>query len=96
MKSKVSEKKPEDEIVQLQKEYHATFNSKAGKVVLDDLERRNWIRTPTIADLLHVMAFREGQRSVLLYIRTMMDMDPNEIREMIKEIEKLQNLDPVL
>jgi hypothetical protein len=89
-------KSSEDQIIELQKAYHATFSSTQGKRVLSDLEVRNWMKSPTISPELHFMAYREGQRSVLLYIKTMMEVDTKRLREMIEEMEKGQDMEPEL
>ncbi len=95
-KGRATIKSAEDELEALQKAYHSTFSSVTGRKVLDDLEIRNWLRSPTISSQLHYMAYREGQRSVLLYIKTMMEWDIKELREMIKEMEKGQDMEPEL
>jgi len=88
-------KSAEDQM-QLQKDYKFTFSSTEGKRVLNDLEIRNWIRTPTISGERHMMAYREGQRSVLLHIKSMIDLDPKRIREMIEQMERGQEMEPEL
>ena len=101
-KAKIKKGKPEtpksseDQIIELQKAYHATFSSTQGKTVLNDLELRNWTRRPTISAQPHFMAYREGQRSVLLYIKTMMEVDTKRLREMVEEMERGQDLEAEL
>lgn len=92
---KKEQKQPEDQTVELKKTYLRCFSGKDGKTVLEDLESRGWMRTSTISPEPHVMVFREGQRSVMLYIRTMMDIDPKRIRE-IMEMMEAQNAEPEL
>lgn len=60
---------------QLKADYRATFESDSGKRVLEDLERRCFIRTTTFKDFdPTTMVFNEGKRAVLLHIKTMMEV----------------------
>jgi hypothetical protein len=89
-------KQPEDEIVELQKAYMRCFKGTDGETVMEDLERRNWTRTTTMTANPYITAFNEGQRSVMLYIRTMLELTPDRIRELREQLEELQDTEPQL
>ena len=57
------------EIKQLMEFYQITFESDNGKKVLEDLENRFHIHSSTIDDNNNNIAYREGQRSVILFIK---------------------------
>lgn len=78
------------------KDYRETFNTAAGKRVIEDLELRGYYRTTTIAGQEHIMIYREGARSMVAHIKTMVEYDIKELREYFKEMEKLQDLEPEL
>ena len=58
------------------------FDTDDGKVVLHDLESRFHIETPVFSNDSHETAFRDGQRSVVLLIRSFL-RDRPAIEEMI-------------
>ena len=63
-------------IVELKKNYELVFNSDEGKRVLGDLERRcHFWSTTNIKGDSHESAYMEGQRSVLLFIKSMLRKD---------------------
>jgi D-mannonate dehydratase len=60
----------------LRTNYKATFNSDDGKQVLSDLEKRcHFYHTTNIKGDSHESAYMEGQRSVLLFIKSMLQND---------------------
>lgn len=52
-------------------QYKELFSGETGKAVLDDLEKQCFLRTETYDSNIHKMAFNEGRRSVILYIKRM-------------------------
>ena len=70
-----------------QANYKKVFASEEGKKVLKDLEGKCFINSPTICKEPHEMAFREGQRAVVLHIKTLLTMDIDKIRKQIEEQE---------
>jgi hypothetical protein len=62
--------------------YKKIFNTDDGEVVLHDLESRFHIETPVFSNNSHETAFRDGQRSVVLLIRSFL-RDRPAIEEMI-------------
>jgi hypothetical protein len=62
--------------------YKTIFNTDDGEVVLHDLESRFHIETPVFSNDSHETAFRDGQRSVVLLIRSFL-RDRPAIEEMI-------------
>ena len=72
-----------DEIKQLEKQlyklkeaYKQIFNSDEGKEVLSDLEKRcHYHSTTNVKGDSHESAYMEGQRSVLLFIKSMLQND---------------------
>lgn len=57
---------------EIKEAYAFCFGEQDGDVVLQDLEDRFHINVPTFSKDAGEMAFLEGQRSVVLYIRNMM------------------------
>ena len=57
----------------LQKNYKFIFNTEEGKEVLTDLEKRcHYHSTTNVKGDSHESAYMEGQRSVLLFIKSML------------------------
>ena len=57
----------------LKKNYQYIFNTDEGKEVLADLEKRcHFLTTTNIKGDSHESAYMEGQRSVLLFIKSML------------------------
>ena len=60
----------------LKKNYQYIFNTDEGKEVLADLEKRcHYHSTTNIKGDSHESAYMEGQRSVLLFIKSMLRKD---------------------
>ena len=69
-------KQLEKHIQNLKNNYKIIFNSGEGKVILDDLEKRcHYHSTTNIKGDSHESAYMEGQRSVLLFIKSMLRKD---------------------
>ena len=57
----------------LQKNYQYIFNTDEGKEILSDLEKRcHYHSTTNVKGDSHESAYMEGQRSVLLFIKSML------------------------
>ena len=70
MQNKNSNKKIKDLI----KNYKTTFGSDDGKAVMDDLEKRCFYHTSTFSrNEPNETAFFEGQRTILLFIKSMIN-----------------------
>jgi hypothetical protein len=60
----------------LQKNYEYIFNTDEGKEVLIDLEKRcHYHSTTNVKGDSHESAYMEGQRSVVLFIKSMLRKD---------------------
>ena len=60
----------------LKKNYRFIFNTEEGKRVLSDLEKRcHYHATTNIKGDSHESAYMEGQHSVLLFIKSMLQND---------------------
>ena len=59
------------------------FGERDGDIVLQDLEDRFFVHTPTFSADPYETAFREGQRAVVLYIKNMMSTwePPQEVSD---------------
>lgn len=68
--------------------YGECFNSKSGKAVMEDLERACHYNASTIDKDVTILAFREGQRSTLLHIKTMIRFDIEKIKKIIAQQNK--------
>jgi|TARA_R100001530_G_C4319695_1_gene155367 hypothetical protein len=58
--------------------YQVLFNSKEGQDVMADLENRCAYHVSTFSKDANEMAFLEGQRAVLLFIKSMLKPIPKE------------------
>jgi len=57
----------------LQKNYKFIFNTEEGKQVLTDLEKRcHYHSTTNVKGDSHESAYMEGQRSVILFVKSML------------------------
>ena len=66
-------KQLEKYLQQLQTDYKVIFNSDEGVRVMADLEKRcHFLTTTNIKADSHESAYMEGQRSVLLFIKSML------------------------
>ena len=66
-------KQLEKYLQQLQTDYKVIFNSDEGVRVMADLEKRcHFMTTTNIKGDSHESAYMEGQRSVLLFIKSML------------------------
>jgi len=70
------DKQLEKFIAGLKKNYQYIFNTDEGKEVLSDLERRcHYHSTTNVKGDSHESAYMEGQRSVILFIKSMLRKD---------------------
>ena len=69
-------------------DYKRTFTSKSGKNVLHDLMDAHQMLRPSFDPDPYRTAFREGERSVLLRILTIMKTEPAQLLAHIEEIQK--------
>ena len=66
----------EKQIKELREAYKKIFESDDGKVVIKDLEKRcHFMSTTNVKGDSHESAYMEGQRSVLLFIKSMLQND---------------------
>ena len=69
-------KRLEKQLYKLKDAYKQIFNSDEGKEVLSDLEKRcHYHSTTNVKGDSHESAYMEGQRSVLLFIKSMLQDD---------------------
>ena len=67
----------EDLINQLRETYKKVFESNEGAIVMKDIENRCGYNTSTFSkDSSHESAFLEGQRAVVLFIKSMLTRPP--------------------
>ena len=65
----------------LKKNYHYIFNTDEGKSVMSDLEKRCHHHTTTnVKGDSHESAYMEGQRSVLLFIKTTLRKENKNVK----------------
>lgn len=64
--------------------YREVFSTEAGKEVLNDLCNSCHIHRSTMDSNPHEMAYREGERSVVLRILRTIEIDPYELNRMLK------------
>ena len=69
----IAEKQLEKNIQELKEKYKFVFNTDEGKAILNDLEKRcHYHSTTNVKGDSHESAYLEGQRSVLLFIKSML------------------------
>tara|TARA_R100000664_G_C2672620_1_gene84001 strand:+ start:386 stop:619 length:234 start_codon:yes stop_codon:yes gene_type:complete len=67
----------EDLINQLRETYKKVFESNEGAIVMKDIENRCGYNTSTFSkESSHETAFLEGQRAVVLFIKSMLTRPP--------------------
>tara|TARA_Y100001963_G_C6617596_1_gene370095 strand:+ start:408 stop:677 length:270 start_codon:yes stop_codon:yes gene_type:complete len=66
-------------------DYKTLFESEAGKRVLYDLMKNNYILSPTYTTNINEMALREGARNVVLRILSILKIDVDKLDTFIKE-----------
>ena len=73
----MEENKQMEQFIQgLKKNYEYIFNTDEGKEVLSDLEKRcHYHSTTNVKGDSHESAYMEGQRSVILFIKSMLRKD---------------------
>ena len=66
-------------IKQLRENYQQTFSTDEGKQVLSDLEKRcHFYATTNVKGESHESAYMEGQRSILLFIKQMLQKEKDK------------------
>lgn len=65
----------------LKTDYINTFSSESGKKVLKDLVDRCFVKNTTFAGDVNQMIFNEGTRSIILHIKSMIDLDIERIKK---------------
>ena len=74
-------KELEQIIKKLRDSYQHIFNTDEGKEVLSDLEKRcHYHSTTNVKGDSHESAYMEGQRSVLLFIKTMLRKETKNVK----------------
>ena len=69
-------KQLERQLKALREAYKQVFNSDEGKLIISDLEKRcHYHSTTNVKRDSHESAYMEGQRSVLLFIKSMLQDD---------------------
>ena len=64
---------------EIKKNYHYIFNTDEGKSVMSDLEKRCHHHTTTnVKGDSHESAYMEGQRSILLFIKAMLQNEKDK------------------
>jgi len=64
------------QLTEIKEAYKMIFDSDDGKIVLSDLEKRcHFWSTTNVKGDSHESAYMEGQRSVLLFIKSMLQND---------------------
>ena len=76
-----SNKQLENLVKKLRENYQYIFNTDEGKEVLSDLEKRcHYHSTTNIKGDSHESAYMEGQRSVLLFIKQMLQKENKNVK----------------
>ena len=76
-----SNKQLENLVKKLRENYQYIFNTDEGKHVLSDLEKRcHYHSTTNVKGDSHESAYMEGQRSVLLFIKQMLQKENKNVK----------------
>jgi hypothetical protein len=76
-----SNKQLENLVKKLKENYQYIFNTDEGKEVLSDLEKRcHYHSTTNVKGDSHESAYMEGQRSVLLFIKQMLQKENKNVK----------------
>lgn len=67
--------------------YRNVFSGEEGKLVLHDLMKTFHVLHSTMDANPHELAYREGERSVVLRILRTINTDPSELEKMLNEQE---------
>ena len=70
-----------DEIKKIKEKYNQVFTQGTGEDVLKDLEIRFHVHNTTMDNDINNLAFLEGQRSVILFIKNMLKGESNGRRK---------------
>lgn len=73
-----------DELVRVIALHKKVFQNPAGEELLDFLMLDNNVLTGTFEENPHIMAFKEGQRSVVMSILERLDIPMHTVRKMIE------------
>jgi hypothetical protein len=85
----MTEKHTTKKLVNLVKDYQKVFNSKEGQHALFDLIRRSEILNSASSDWdPYRLAFNEGRRSIVLYILSKLDTDPEAFRKILIDMDR--------
>lgn len=68
-----------------QEDIQAIFTTDNGKRVLKNLEDKFYVNNTTFRYDENALAYNEGQRTVILYIKNMLEMD---VEKLVKEVQK--------
>lgn len=76
----------QDELNALKATFRKTFTGENGKKVLDQLKSLYYYDRPTFVSGISAeeLSYREGQRSIVLYINRMLSLDSTNQREATK------------
>lgn len=74
-------------------DYENTFRSETGKRVLSDLINSHYIGGAVFDKDPHLMAFKEGQRNVILRILHILNQDITLIEQRLKEAQDVYRYD---
>ena len=69
----------------LKTDYINTFSTENGKKVLEDLEARCFVNNTTFNGDVNQMIYSEGTRSIILHIKSMINMDIKKIKKRQEE-----------
>ena len=78
-----------DKLKGLREDYKLVFDSPEGKRVLADLEKTGYYNTTTfVANDAMATVFNEGLRAFILHIKTIKDMDLEQLEKIASAIQK--------
>uniref|UniRef100_A0A6H2A1G9 Bbp19-like phage domain-containing protein n=1 Tax=viral metagenome TaxID=1070528 RepID=A0A6H2A1G9_9ZZZZ len=77
----MDDKEQIEKLQALKTDYINTFSSENGKKVLEDLEKRCFIKTTAFANTDRDTNFNLGMQAIILHIKSMIDLDIERIKK---------------
>ena len=70
------------------RDYRIVFGSVEGQRVLNDLVARGWVLSGTLHENPQITAHREGERNMVLEILRVLQLKPEDVRELVEDVDE--------
>ncbi len=89
-------KDPQEQKLDILKDYQDVFKTHAGQRVLQDLMHTHWIMSSTYTNDTTQMYIREGERNVVLRVLSILKVNMNELHERIKHDKEIRDSETIV